>query len=91
MFFFLYNLLDDILRNVGFVNITPGIKNETVFDVPKDCTEVSKRVAPDNVLQPDTILVNTEKTILFNALCLCIVFLQRLLCEKTFLDTFLSV
>ncbi|KAK3738470.1 hypothetical protein RRG08_034760 [Elysia crispata] len=29
----------DILRNVGFVNITPGIKNETVFDVPKDCTE----------------------------------------------------
>ncbi|RUS85477.1 hypothetical protein EGW08_006753 [Elysia chlorotica] len=29
----------DILKNVGFVDITPGIKNETVFDVPRDCTE----------------------------------------------------
>ncbi|GFO11597.1 mammalian ependymin-related protein 1-like [Plakobranchus ocellatus] len=28
-----------ILRTVGFVDITPGIKNETVFDVPKDCNE----------------------------------------------------
>jgi len=27
------------LQNVGFVNITPGIKNETVFDVPKECNE----------------------------------------------------
>ncbi|KAK3738467.1 hypothetical protein RRG08_034757 [Elysia crispata] len=29
----------DVLRNVGFVNITPGIKDETVFDVPPDCED----------------------------------------------------
>ncbi|GFR61523.1 mammalian ependymin-related protein 1-like [Elysia marginata] len=29
----------DILKNVGYSGITPGIKNDTVFDVPKDCTD----------------------------------------------------
>ncbi|RUS87258.1 hypothetical protein EGW08_005010 [Elysia chlorotica] len=29
----------DVVRNVGFINITPGIKNETVFDVPWDCKD----------------------------------------------------
>ncbi|GFR61525.1 mammalian ependymin-related protein 1-like [Elysia marginata] len=29
----------DVLRNVGFVDITPGIRNESVFDVPKDCAD----------------------------------------------------
>uniref|UniRef100_A0A0B7B9J2 Mammalian ependymin-related protein 1 n=1 Tax=Arion vulgaris TaxID=1028688 RepID=A0A0B7B9J2_9EUPU len=29
----------DFIQNVGFINITPGIRNETVFDVPKQCQE----------------------------------------------------
>jgi len=27
------------MRNVAFIDITPGIKNETIFDIPKQCEE----------------------------------------------------
>ncbi|CAL1530440.1 unnamed protein product [Lymnaea stagnalis] len=27
----------DFVQNVGFIDITPGIQNATVFDVPKEC------------------------------------------------------
>ncbi|GFR61527.1 mammalian ependymin-related protein 1-like [Elysia marginata] len=29
----------DVVRNVGLYDITPGIKNASVFDVPKDCVD----------------------------------------------------
>ncbi|XP_059179083.1 ependymin-related protein 1-like [Physella acuta] len=30
----------DFVQNVGFINVTPGIKNETVFDIPKACEKM---------------------------------------------------
>ncbi|CAG5124148.1 unnamed protein product [Candidula unifasciata] len=27
----------DFIQNIGFINVAPGIKNETVFEIPKEC------------------------------------------------------
>ena len=29
-----------LMETVGFVNIEPGIKDPSVFDIPKECEEV---------------------------------------------------
>ncbi|CAG5127806.1 unnamed protein product [Candidula unifasciata] len=36
----------DVVETIAFINITPGIKNETVFDVPAQCKKADESTFP---------------------------------------------